>query len=153
MTRALVIVPCGKAKIWDQQPSAGATRAADAYTGGLFNKNKAYALRFGTDWLVLSAKYGLIAPDFLIPGPYNVTFKSKKTSPISIDAVVRQARELDLAAYDVVIGLGGVDYCTVTKKAFSGSRVVFPFLGSKGVGDMMSKIKRALDTGEMFPPS
>lgn len=152
MTRALVIVPCGKAKIWDKQPSAGPTRAADVYTGGLFNKNKAYAERFATDWLILSAKYGLISPDFLIPETYNVTFAKRKTRPITTDEVVKQARNINLEKYDVVVGLGSKDYCAVTAVAFSGSRLEFPFLGLAGVGPMMSAVKHALETGEMFPP-
>lgn len=150
MTRALVIVPCGSLKIWGKQPSAGTTRAADAYIGPLFNKNKAYAERFATDWLILSAKYGLISPDFLIPGAYNVTFKKKATWPIPISEVVRQAQGIDIRKYDVVVGLGGIDYCTVVKAAFSSSRLEFPFLGLKQ-GPMMSAIKRTLETGQMRP--
>ena len=150
MTRALVIVPCGSLKIWGKQPSAGATRAADAYIGSLFNKNKTYAERFATDWLILSAKYGLISPDFLIPGSYNVTFKKKATCPIPISEVVRQAQGIDIRKYDVVVGLGGVGYCTVVKAAFSSSRLEFPFRGLK-LGPMMSSINRALETGQMRP--
>jgi hypothetical protein len=151
MTRVLVIVPCGSLKIWDKQPSAGATRAADSYIGPLFNKNKAYAERFADDWLILSAKYGLISPGFLIPGPYNVTFKKRATRPIAIGEVVRQAQGIDARKYDAVVGLGGIDYCTVTRAAFSSSRLEFPFLGLRQ-GPMMSAIKRALETGQMFPP-
>lgn len=151
MTSVLVIVPCGSLKIWDKQPSAGATRAADAYVGPLFNKNEAYAERFAADWLILSAKYGLISPDFVIPGPYNVTFKKKATRPIPISEVVRQAHGIDVRKYDVVVGLGGIDYCTVIKAAFASSRIEFPFLGLK-LGPMMSAVNRALESGQMRPP-
>src|SRR3990172_7019090 len=34
--------------------------------------------------VILSAKYGLISPDFVIPGPYNVTFKNLSTRPIDV---------------------------------------------------------------------
>ena len=38
-----------------------------------FTTNRAYAEKFGSRWVILSAKYGFIRPDFQIPGPYNVS--------------------------------------------------------------------------------
>lgn len=43
----LVIVPCGRAKIWSKHPEAGPTAAADAYIGGRFTVNREYALWAG----------------------------------------------------------------------------------------------------------
>jgi hypothetical protein len=141
---------CGSLKIWNRHPSTGPTRAADAYIGPLFNKNKAYALKFGTAWMILSAKYGLVQPSFIIPRSYDVTFKRASTRPIALVDVARQAAEIDLAAYDVVVGLGGKDYCTIVAAAFHSVKTEFPFLGLKQ-GPMMHAIKVALDTGHMFP--
>lgn len=56
----LVIVPCGKRKIWDKHPDQGPTRADDAYIGTPFTLNRTYAERFGDRWVVLSAKYGRV---------------------------------------------------------------------------------------------
>ena len=97
MTRALVIVPCGSLKVWDRHPDAGPTRAEDAYIGPLFSKNKAYARRFAAEWMILSAKCELIAPSFVIPGAYNVTFKRPSTHPIAASDVAKQAEQIDLA--------------------------------------------------------
>jgi len=66
----LVIVPCGKSKIWDRLPDRGPVSAGEAYTGTPVRPNRHYAERFGDAWGVLSAKYGFIAPAFIIPVPY-----------------------------------------------------------------------------------
>ena len=70
----LIIVSCGKRKICDRDPIAGPQKAEDVYTSGYFKKNQEYALSFGNDWMIFSAKYGFIPPDFIISENYNVTF-------------------------------------------------------------------------------
>lgn len=91
MSKYLVIVPCGKRKIWDVDPSAGAVAASAAYIGAPFKVNSRYAQRFADKWVILSAKYGFISPNFLIPGPYNVTFKKLETHPISVETLKQQS--------------------------------------------------------------
>ena len=71
----LVVVPCGMRKIWDMNPSAGPTPAKNAYVGAPFKVNRAYAEKFADRWVILSAKYGFIDLDFVIPENYDVTFK------------------------------------------------------------------------------
>ena len=88
----LVVVPCGQGKIWDRHPGVGPTAAQGAYTGAPFRVNRAYAERFASRWVILSAKYGFIDPDFLIPESYNLTFKKK--DPRLVDASVRLVRLL-----------------------------------------------------------
>lgn len=51
----LVVVPCGKRKIWDKYPSAGPTKAEDVYIGAPFKVNREYAEKYGSRWVVLSA--------------------------------------------------------------------------------------------------
>src|SRR5947209_2568442 len=127
----LVIVPCGKRKIWDSSPSAGPTAARDTYTGAPFRVNRKFAERFGEAWVILSAKYRFIEPAFEIPGPYNVTFKRKKTGPISTDQLREQVRRRHLDHYATVIGLGGKEYRDAIEEAFEGTAVQlkFPFSG------------------------
>lgn len=69
MTTTVVIIACGSLKIWDRYPGVGPTAARDAYTGTPFRTNRAYAERFGDEWRILSAKYGLIEPEFIIAEP------------------------------------------------------------------------------------
>jgi hypothetical protein len=73
----LVVVPCGKAKIWDWNLRARPTAAADTYTGAQFTVNRKYAEQAGGDWVILSAKHGFLQPTDVVPGPYETTFKQR----------------------------------------------------------------------------
>jgi hypothetical protein len=44
--RILVVVPCGKSKIWSRFPKSKATRAEEVYIGAPFKVNKAFAKKF-----------------------------------------------------------------------------------------------------------
>jgi hypothetical protein len=147
----LVIVPCGQRKIWEKQPDAGATVARDAYVGSPFTVNRRFAESFGESWLILSAKYGFIEPDFVIPGPYDTTFKRKSSGPISTERLQAQVRERDLDRYEHVIGLGGKEYRRAVEAAFEGTAVQlhFPFFGLR-VGEAMQAINRAVAEGRPF---
>src|SRR4028118_1350967 len=110
MTGVLVIVPCGQQKVWDKNPHAGSVAASYAYTGAPFKVNKEYRERFADSWVILSAKYGLIPPHFIISSAYNVTFKSKATCPISFSVLREQIYMQGLDRFELVVGLGGKDY-------------------------------------------
>jgi len=147
MKGILVVVPCGKGKIWDKYPDAGPTSAKDAYTGAPFRVNREYAECFGEKWVILSAKYGFVSPDFTIPGPYDVSFKDRSTPSVSVETLQKQIREQDLSHFDLVIGLGGKEYRNVIEQAFEpwGIRIMFPFAGLK-TGYAMQATKKAIET-------
>ncbi|MGH9829895.1 MAG: DUF6884 domain-containing protein, partial [Blastocatellia bacterium] len=69
----LVVVPCGRAKAWARNPDLGPTPARHAYVGGQFSAARRYAEAQSSGWVILSAKYGFIAPDTLIEN-YDVAF-------------------------------------------------------------------------------
>jgi hypothetical protein len=146
----LVVVPCGQQKIWKKRPGAGSVAARDAYTGPPFVLNRQYAERFGDRWVILSAKYGLIAPEFQIPGPYEVTFKRLATLPVSADVLFIQAR--GLAHFTNVIGLGGKEYRSALQAAFENTPVTltFPFAGLS-LGYALQATKRAITSGRAMP--
>lgn len=146
----LVIVPCGKSKIWDRNPNWGPVAAADAYTGNLFRLNRQYAERFGDAWLVPSAKYGFVSPDFPIPGSYNVTFRRPATEPMPRDRLRQQVREQQLSRFQTIVGLGGKEYRDAVREAFAGLqvRLVFPFAGLSSQGQMQQMTKRAIVSGD-----
>ncbi|MDQ2655341.1 MAG: hypothetical protein M3Z20_20100 [Chloroflexota bacterium] len=123
--------------------------AADAYVGELFRRNRRYAEQFGDAWVVLSAKYGFIAPDFLIPGPYEVTFKDRSTQPIEIATLRDQVNSLDLSRFAVVVGLGGKEYRAAIEQTFAGTptRPVFPFAGLP-LGLLLRATRQATDSGD-----
>lgn len=149
MNGVLVIVPCGQKKVWDRTPSAGPTAARDAYTGPPFGINKAFAERFGEAWVILSAKYGFIEPEFEIPEPYNITFKKRRTEPITAEQLREQVRQNNLARFTTIIGLGGKEYREAIELAFAGAapRLCFPFSGLP-IGKMMQATKRAIATND-----
>src|SRR5262249_36348470 len=120
MSVTLVIVPCGQSKIWDRKPDCGPVRACDAYTGPPFRLNCEYARRFGDRWLILSAKYGFVEPQSIIPGPYNVSFKRHASQPVSHEKLRRQVEAMQLADNSTIIGLGGKDYRAAVLTAFDG---------------------------------
>lgn len=140
----LVIVPCGRSKIWSKQPSAGPTLAKDAYTGSPFKVNRKYAEQKGDVWIILSAKYGFISPDFELPEPYEVTFKRKSSGPVTIETLKQQVADLKLDRFADVIGLGGKEYCSAIVAAFEDTLIEpkFPFAGLP-IGKAMQATKKA----------
>lgn len=142
----LVIVPCGRSKIWSKNPLAGTTLAKDAYTGSPFKVNRRYAEQKGTHWVILSAKHGFISPDFAIAGPYEVTFKWKSTGPVTIEVLKEQIAGFKLDRYADIIGLGGKEYRAAITAAFKGTtrEPRFPFAGLP-IGKAMQATKRATD--------
>jgi len=143
----LIIIPCAQRKVWDSEPNTGPIAASDAYTSAAFRLNRQYAQTFGDAWLILSAKYGLIPPDFIIPGPYNVTFNHPAADTVTIEQIQAQAQRLGLERYSTIIGLGGKEYRRILVAAiakFDGDqRFQFPFAGLP-IGKAMRAVKQAL---------
>lgn len=140
----LIIVQCGDRKIWKDHTELGKIPAKDAYTSPYFKKHRAYAERFGDRWVILSAKYGFLNPDETIED-YNVSFKRKKSGPISFSELKEQVVDKGLNHFDEVVVLGGKEYLEATQKAFEDtqSNVLSPFEDLK-IGIRMSKINEAL---------
>ena len=147
----LVIVSCGKRKIWDTKPLTGPTKANDAYRGVPFSVNREYARKFSDRWVLLSAKYGFIDPNFEIPGNYNVTFKDPSTNPISVSQLKNQIKQKGLNTFDTVIVLGGRHYADAVSEAFSGLEVTIkrPLAGLR-LGYAMGKVRDAIDRNQPF---
>lgn len=141
----LVIIPCGKSKIWDKHPSAGPQKARAAYTGAYFNVNRQYAESRHCAWMILSPKYGFMRPDFLIPRNYDVTFAKPSTGPMSVQQLKRQVEERGLNNYDEITVLGGRDYVETVRGVFSNTKpkIEAPFVGHR-IGEQMGMIKKLL---------
>lgn len=150
--KILVVVPCGKSKIWNRFPKSKATRAEDAYVGAPFKVNKAFAKKFARKWVILSAKYGFIEPSFVVPENYDVSFNDPATNPIGLLELKAQMKEKGLENYDVVIALGGKKYTAIVKSVFSGySKVVAPTEGLP-IGKAMKLVKSliSLDKAQLL---
>jgi hypothetical protein len=150
MNGLLVIVPCGKAKIWNRHPDSGRVRASDAYTGSLFKLNRQYAERFSERWVILSAKYGFIPPDFKIED-YDTTFKRKSPDLVADATLRQQIRRLGLNGYKTVVSLGGKDYRSRVEAVFTEVAVKprFPF-HNLPIGKAMQALKRAVERNDPF---
>jgi hypothetical protein len=152
MTNTLVVVPCGRRKIWDAHPRLGGAPARDVYVGPSFRINRQYGERFADTWVILSAKHGFVAPNHIIPGPYDVTFKDARTNPITVELLREQMRSEALDDFDTVVALGGKDYRSIVEAAFlpTGATVTAPFAGLP-IGKYMQAVKRATVSGQPFP--
>ena len=141
----LVIIPCGKAKVWDKEPRLGAVAAKNAYTGSPFKVNREYAEAVGDRWVILSARYGFVEPDYRLPGNYDVTFKKPGPDLVAPQVLREQIDSLGLAAFDSIEVLGGVGYRVAVQGAFDGltPRLLFPFAGLP-IGRGMQAIKQAI---------
>jgi len=142
----LVVVPCGKRKIWDKHPERGPTEAREVYVGAPFKVNREYAEKFGDDWVILSAKYGFIEPDFIIPKNYDVTFNDRSTKPISMEQLKRQV-ETKFSGFRQVTALGSRRYAEIVSKAFEQTKAEIhaPSAGLS-FGYAMGKVKDAIRT-------
>ena len=149
--RALCIVPCGSKKVWDKNPNAGPTKAGEVYIGPFAAKCRAYAGRFHPKaWCILSAKYGFLFPDDIIPGTYNVSFNDRTANPIGEDELIEQIRRLNLDRFERVVVLGGKKYVEKIKRVFCPVEVASPLGGCRGIGYMMQKLNTAILNGKQF---
>ena len=147
-SKILVIVPCSKKKVWDKFPNSGSVYAKDAYVSSYFKLCRKYAEKFGNSWVILSAKYGFIRPDFVIPTNYDVSFNNSKGKVVSTQKLKEQARGLRFQRYKSIIVLGGKQYVQISKNVLEGYgvQIIVP-LESLGIGKRQAKIKKALAKG------
>lgn len=142
------MTPCGRRKIWDVNPNAGPTPAEKVYTGSFATKCREYARTFyPSSWGILSAKYGFLFPDDVIPGPYNVCFDDKRTRPVTTEELSALAVKKGLRGYDTIVVLGGKRYVNMVKAVFFAREVYAPLSGYRGIGYMMKALKGAIIRG------
>lgn len=143
--KTLCIVPCGSRKIWSKHSNAGPTAAKDVYIGPFAKKCQQYARHFHPNsWCILSAKYGFLFPEDVVPEDYNITFMKKKTHPIPLSALKVQAESKHLQKYEAVVILGGKEYVNIVKEVFVNSAICLPLKGAGGIGKMMQRIDELL---------
>ena len=130
------IIPCSKEKIWDIEPNVGAVPANKAYRSAFHRYAEAYAKKHCTHTLILSAKYGLMEPNFLIDGPYDVTFSREEDPCISLLELQKQANRYR-KAHSIVV-LCPQKYASRLELVFSrlGTNLYFPLRGIGGFGCM-----------------
>jgi hypothetical protein len=143
--KTLCIIPCGKHKIWTENPNAGPTPARDVYIGSFARKCQEYASFFYPGYyVILSAKYGFLWPDDLIPGNYEVTFNNPSTHPITISEMISSAKVKDLFPYDQIVVVAGKNYVSMIRQVFPGKLIRDPLKGCSGNGYMMQRLTESI---------
>ncbi|MGC8612509.1 MAG: DUF6884 domain-containing protein [Athalassotoga sp.] len=143
----LCIVPCGKTKIWDKCPEIGPQKAKDVYIGSFATRCREYAeLLYPDSWVILSAKHGFLFPDDMVPGSYNVSFNNKKTHPITVDELKKQAKDKKLYGFDEIVALGGRNYTQIVKQVFESNEIIEPLRDCRGIGYMIQRLNNAISS-------
>lgn len=101
--QTVVLVACCGQKLEGRHP------AKDLYQSQLFKKARAWAEKNGDRWFILSAKYGLVAPDEEID-EYDVTLNDA-TKEYRKDWAERIAAQLTPFAGCKLVVLAGKNYC------------------------------------------
>jgi hypothetical protein len=140
----LCIIPCGKKKIWDRVPEAGARQAQEVYIGTFGKACQAYAAQFFDVWVILSAKHGFLFPDDIVPENYDLSFDSGSSQVISIDSLKKQTVEKELDKYDEITVLGGKKHRKVVEQLYNPGSLKYPLRDCKGIGYMVQKLNRAV---------
>ncbi len=125
----LLIVPCSRRKIWDSNPLQGPTPARDAYTSTYFRLCKSYAESRDLEWVILSAKYGLVLPDYLIESNYDVSFKDSNKHSVPIERVIEQMQTLGISRFKTILSFCGRAYNNMLEVSLAkfGKTLINPF--------------------------
>lgn len=130
-------IPCSKSKKFNNKQEC----AEDAYCGTSFKYAKIICKKLNYKFLIFSAKYGLIEPQFKIED-YNISFKNKKDVCININEIKNQYNTLILNKYDNIITFCGNEYnkflfeiATITINDF------FKDLDNKSMGYRLNYLK------------
>lgn len=119
---ALCLIACCKTK------DARASTARGLYQSDLFRKAVAYAESIGCNWYVLSAQYGLLAPDDAV-APYERTLADLSPPEIARwERAVVERVDAALSASAPLILLAGARYRRCLEVAFP-DRCVSPLQG------------------------
>lgn len=138
--KTLILIACSAAKLPHAAP------AGELYTGQLFKLAKAYALATGDDWLILSAKHGLLDPSKTIDHyDQRLTHKSAWGA--------RQALKLWSLSrthhYSRLVMLAGRDYCEpilADPLAAESFAEIYRPLQGLGIGHQRQQLARMVST-------
>ncbi|EZH68112.1 hypothetical protein DH09_01640 [Bacillaceae bacterium JMAK1] len=147
MKRSLHVIPCGKKKIWDVDPTHPPAYAKDAYVGTFHRICRHYVHHFDVDWVILSAKYGFLLPNDIVSHNYDLTWNiSHKEDWIPMERLRDQVKEEKLHNYERIVLLTGKKYEPIVRNIFgSAFPVIRPLDGARGIGDMQAMLKHSIE--------
>jgi len=134
--RVLVITECTKEKL--SYNSSMKAPAKMMYRGKLFEAVREFCESKKLDYLVISAKYGLLHPNEVIEG-YDKVLRTRRDVE-EIKPLVEQRLKPILADYDKIVVIAGKRYRETLSDLWDNH---FFMIRSKGYGDLCSKIMKA----------
>jgi len=145
----LVIVTCGKKKIWDNNRMAGSVPAREAFVSDYFKNNRQYAEIISYEWLIYSTKFGFISPDKTIDENYEV--EPGSPDEVDVETLQRQIGDMNLERFDQVEVLCGHGIALRIKEAFrkeglKNVNITEPLIGLD-FERRMEKVDRAIEKG------
>jgi hypothetical protein len=134
--RVLVITGCTKEKLgYDASTKAPAKQL---YQGRLFKSVRKYCEAMGFDYVIISAKYGLVRPYEKIEG-YEKVLRTKEDIR-KIQPLVEKRLKPILKGYERIVVIAGKKYRDVLQNLWNHR---FATVKSKGYGDLCRIIKKA----------
>jgi hypothetical protein len=143
--KILIIIQCGKKKIWAKDPLARSVKAKDAYISNYFKLCRRYAEGFSDKWIILSGKYGIIDPETVIK---NYDKKLFPTNKFKIK-VRNQLKYIISKRFRQIVSLCGSDYSNFLNDVlmYFGLELDTPLRGKK-IGERQRRIKISLGKGK-----
>ncbi len=135
--KVLIITECSKEKLG--YTSSVKAPAKLMYQGRLFKTVKEYAETMGFDYVIISAKYGLIFPDEMIEGYEKVLQTTDDVEKIR--SIVEEKLKPILNDYEKIVVIAGEKYRETLRNLWDER---FITVRSKGYGDLCRIIKEAL---------
>lgn len=145
-TSTILVIACGKAKIWRRSRSPEKVPAKIAYTSSLFRLSRKYAEQFFAGrWVILSAKHGLLLPNREIRN-YDVTFTEARKS-VSDRKLMRQWMSI-FPNVRVVVSLAGQSYNERLRRCLPSDVELTVPLSRLNLFERIQWLKRTLDRGK-----
>lgn len=135
--RSCVVIACGSKKV--DLRDGEEVAAMDLYIGGYFKYCLRFARTFELPIYILSAKYGLIPLDKMLP-TYN---RRLSECPKKYRTAWYQMVGRDLSKYQRVVCLAGESYSGFEE--FCAAKIYKPLKGVGGIGKQMQFIKNLLE--------
>jgi cytoplasmic iron level regulating protein YaaA (DUF328/UPF0246 family) len=138
--KVLIIIECSKEKLG----YTGSIKAPAKmmYQGRLFKTVKEYAETMGFDYVIISAKYGLVFPNEIIEG-YEKVLKTAEDVE-RIRPMVEEKLKPILTNYKKILVIAGEKYRDVLRNLWDAR---FVTIKSKGYGDLCRIIKILIPKG------
>lgn len=132
--KTLVILACSQKKATKPVP------ARDLYLGSLFKLGRKFAEVHHFDYVILSAKYGLLRPEQVI-APYDQRIANISDVRRIREMVITPLKAI-LASYEKVVVIGGNLYRKVLEPIKSAK--FEEISDSRGIGGMLQQLKRRI---------